>query len=46
MPCIGVRVSEKFAFAEFRSIPETNMALGLDGIMFMGASLKIGRPKK
>ena len=26
-------------------IEETNNALGLDGIMFMGSQLKIGRPK-
>lgn len=44
-PVVEARISDKFAFVQFRTIEETNNALGLDGIMFMGSQLKIGRPK-
>jgi hypothetical protein len=44
-PVVEARISEKFAFLQFRSIEETNNALQLDGIMLMGTSIKIGRPK-
>ena len=44
-PVVQVRISAKFAFAEFRSIEETNSALNLDGIPMMGQPLRVGRPK-
>lgn len=45
-PITTVRVSGKFAFAEFRSKEETTNALNLNNIPFMGAQLRIGRPSK
>jgi hypothetical protein len=44
-PVITVRVSEKFAFAELRSVPETNNAMNMTGIIFNGRPLNIGRPR-
>lgn len=46
-PVTGVRLSDQgnFAFLEFRSVEETDLALGLNGIPLLNATLKIGRPK-
>mmetsp|Transcript_53176 Transcript_53176/g.129120 ORF Transcript_53176/g.129120 Transcript_53176/m.129120 type:complete len:366 (+) Transcript_53176:138-1235(+) len=45
-PITNVRVSGKFAFAEFRSKEEATNAINLNNIPFMGAQLRIGRPSK
>lgn len=42
-PILNVRTSAKFAFVEFRSVGETNNALNMDGIPFMGMELRIKR---
>jgi splicing factor U2AF subunit len=46
-PVIQARIHETgaFAFVQFRSQEETDLALSLNGIPFMGSPLKIGRPK-
>ena len=44
-PCIQARINGRFAFVEFRSIPETDRALTLNGSMFQGCTLRVGRPK-
>lgn len=43
--CIQARINGRFAFVEFRSIEETDQALTLNGAMFSGCSLRVGRPK-
>lgn len=43
--CLQARINGRFAFVEFRSIPETDRALTLNGCMFQGCSLRVGRPK-
>jgi hypothetical protein len=45
-PILTTRLSGKFAFVEVRSIEETNNALNLNGIPYMGAFLRVGRPTK
>ncbi|KAJ8598906.1 hypothetical protein CTAYLR_010386 [Chrysophaeum taylorii] len=45
-PVVQCRVSANFAFVELRTIEETDRALSLTGIPFMGHVLKIGRPSK
>uniref|UniRef100_A0A1I8JN65 RRM domain-containing protein n=1 Tax=Macrostomum lignano TaxID=282301 RepID=A0A1I8JN65_9PLAT len=40
-----INLDKNFAFLEFRSVDETTQALALDGINFMGQSLKIRRPR-
>lgn len=45
-PVIQCRVSAKFAFIELSSVDVTNIALNLNGIPFMGMSLKVSRPSK
>jgi hypothetical protein len=41
------RISNGFAFAEFRSIDETNIAAGqLNNVIIQGSQLRVGRPKK
>ncbi len=40
-----VRCNPKFAFAEFRSVDETNNALNLNEIVLMGRQLKLARPR-
>lgn len=45
-PIISVRVNGKFSFAEFRTMEEAANALNLNGIPFMGQSLKLSRPSK
>jgi len=39
------RVAGRFAFAELRSVEETDNALELNGAVFMGGALRVGRPK-
>jgi RNA recognition motif-containing protein len=46
-PCIQTRISQGFAFAEFRSVFETNLAAAqLNNVIVQGAQLRVGRPKK
>mmetsp|Transcript_13358 Transcript_13358/g.17647 ORF Transcript_13358/g.17647 Transcript_13358/m.17647 type:complete len:384 (-) Transcript_13358:278-1429(-) len=46
-PILTTRLSGKqFAFIELRSIEETNNALNMNGIPYMGMSLRVGRPSK
>jgi hypothetical protein len=45
-PINTVRVSGKFAFVELRTAQEAANALNLNGIPYLGASLKVGRPSK
>ena len=40
-PIVQCRVSNKFAFVELRTVDETNAALSLNGIPFMGQMLKV-----
>lgn len=42
----GIRMNTKFSFIEFRTVDDCTNALNLNGIPFMGAMLKIGRPAK
>jgi len=46
-PCTVVRVAENgtFAFFQFRSTVECDLALQLNGVAFMGVPLKMMRPK-
>ncbi|PWN39513.1 hypothetical protein IE81DRAFT_23355 [Ceraceosorus guamensis] len=46
-PCMSVQVNpdKGWAFLEFRTPEEATNAMGFDGIIFQGASLKIRRPK-
>ena len=44
-PVQNCRVSEKFAFVEFRSIQETNNAMNLNGSFFNGKVLSVARTK-
>jgi splicing factor U2AF subunit len=45
-PILSVRLSGKFAFVEVRSMEETNNALNMNGIPYMGQNLRVGRPTK
>eukprot|EP00591_Stephanopyxis_turris_P004781 CAMPEP_0195508212 /NCGR_PEP_ID=MMETSP0794_2-20130614/1487_1 /TAXON_ID=515487 /ORGANISM="Stephanopyxis turris, Strain CCMP 815" /LENGTH=365 /DNA_ID=CAMNT_0040635121 /DNA_START=631 /DNA_END=1728 /DNA_ORIENTATION=- len=45
-PVIQCRVSAKFAFIECATVDDANKALNLNGIPFMGMSLKLSRPSK
>lgn len=45
-PILSTRLNGKFAFIELRSIEETNAALNLNGIPYLGSNLRIGRPSK
>lgn len=42
----GVRMNSKFCFLEMRSVQDCDRALNLNGIPFMGSTLKITRPAK
>jgi splicing factor U2AF subunit len=44
-PCMVARLNGRFAFVEFRSVEETDMALQLNGAMYNGCSLRVGRPR-
>jgi splicing factor U2AF subunit len=46
-PCVQCRISNGFAFAEFRSVDETNLGVAhLNNVEIMGTTLRVGRPKK
>jgi len=45
-PIIKCRLSAKFAFIECETAEDANRALNLNGIPFMGMSLRISRPSK
>jgi len=45
-PIVNCRMSTKFCFIEFRNMEDTNRALNLNGIPYMGTPLRIGRPAK
>ena len=45
-PIVQCRVNAKFAFVECASIEAANLVLNLNGIPFLGASLKVSRPSK
>ena len=45
-PIVTVRCSAKFAFCEFRSIEECNLAMNMNGITYNGRVLNIGRPRQ
>jgi hypothetical protein len=45
-PIITCRLNQKFAFIELDSVDSANKALNLNGIPFLGASLKLSRPSK
>ena len=45
-PIFEVRISAKFAFAEFRRLEDAANCLNLNGIPYLGVSLKINRPSK
>jgi splicing factor U2AF subunit len=45
-PINACRVNGKFAFIELRTVKETENALNLNNIPFMGAMLRVGRPSK
>merc|ERR1719412_1066720 len=41
---VFLNLPKRFAFVEFRSATEATQAMDLDGIMFRGLNLKMGRP--
>jgi len=41
---VFLNLAKRFAFVEFRSAVEATQAMDLDGIMFRGLALKMGRP--
>lgn len=45
-PILNCRTNAKFAFVELASLDEANRALNLNGIPFLGASLRVSRPSK
>jgi hypothetical protein len=45
-PIINCRTNAKFAFVELSSLEDANRALNLNGIPFLGASLRVSRPSK
>jgi hypothetical protein len=45
-PIAACRVSGKFAFIELRSAQEAAAALNMNGIPYLGAALRVGRPSK
>jgi len=45
-PILQCRVNAKFAFVECASQQDANLVLNLNGIPFLGASLKVSRPSK
>lgn len=45
-PVAQVRVNQRFAFVEFRTMEDAANALNLNGIAFMNVSLKLSRPSK
>ena len=45
-PIVQCRVNAKFAFVECANQQDANLVLKLNGIPFLGASLKVSRPSK
>lgn len=45
-PILNCRTNAKFAFVELVSLDDANKALNLNGIPFLGASLRVSRPSK
>lgn len=45
-PILACRTNQKFAFIECASVDVANKALNLNGIPFLGASLRVSRPSK
>jgi len=45
-PIVQCRVNAKFAFVECQNQEDANLVLNLNGIPFLGASLKVSRPSK
>lgn len=45
-PILNCRLNQKFAFIELSSATAANQAMGMNGIPFLGAFLKISRPSK
>jgi len=45
-PILTCRTNQKFAFIELDGVDSTNKALNLNGIPFLGASLRVSRPSK
>ena len=45
-PILACRTNAKFAFVELASEEDANKALNLNGIPFLGASLRVSRPSK
>jgi hypothetical protein len=45
-PIVSCRMNAKFSFIELRTGEDSANALNLNGIVFMGQSLKINRPSK
>lgn len=46
LPIVQCRVNTKFAFVECATVEDANNALNLNGIPFMGMSLRVSRPSK
>lgn len=45
-PILNCRTNAKFAFIELATLDDANKALNLNGIPFLGASLRVSRPSK
>lgn len=45
-PILNCRTNAKFAFVELASVDDANRALNINGIPFLGASLRVSRPSK
>lgn len=45
-PILNCRTNAKFAFVELASFDDANRALNVNGIPFLGASLRVSRPSK
>ncbi len=45
-PIANVRMNNRFAFLEFRSIEECSASMNLNNIPFMGSALNLARPAK
>jgi hypothetical protein len=45
-PILACRTNQKFAFIECASVDVANKALNLNGVPFLGASLRVSRPSK
>lgn len=45
LPVIQSRINGKFAFVELRSMEETDKALSLNGAVWLGCAIRIGRPR-